>query len=215
MFTGIIEEIGVISSFTKKADHTSIEIEAMKVLTDVQLGDSIAVNGVCLTVVSFTKASFKADVMNETIKSSTLKALQGGDHVNLERAATLGSRLGGHLVSGHVDGTGVIRDIQKDDNAMLISIEPDQKLMKYMILKGSIALDGISLTIQHLELKVFTVSVIHHTLESTNLGQKKIGDSLNIEVDQIAKYTERLLGLKNDETRKEIKMNDLNKYGFI
>ncbi len=212
MFTGIIEEYGKIKSISKNTNSALIEIEASKVLKNLKVGDSICTNGVCLTVTSFTNNSFFADVMNETLKSSNLGELNQNSIVNLERAATLNTRLGGHLVSGHVDGIGIIEKIQNDGIAKLFHIKTDAANLKYMILKGSVCIDGISLTIQGLNNDSFTVSIIPQTILETNLKYKGIGDTVNIEVDMLMKFTERLL--KNNNKQNIIDNSYLEKMGF-
>lgn len=197
MFTGIIEEIGKIKSITRSSRSVVLEIQAKKVLEDTKVGDSIATNGVCLTVTSLTGGGFRADVMPETMRRSNLGTLKPGDRVNLERALCLSSRLGGHIVAGHVDGTGRITDIQRDDIAVWITISADAQLLRYMIEKGSITVDGVSLTIAYVDEAVFRVSVIPHTQEETTLTGKHTGDIVNLENDMIARYVEKLMGKEN------------------
>lgn len=193
MFTGIIEEVGKIKGIKKGAASAVLTIEAIKVLEDVSLGDSIAVNGVCLTVTSFTGKEFTADVMHETISRSSLGALRSGSPVNLERAMKADGRFGGHIVSGHIDGTGRITDIKRDDNAIWYTIGCESNIMRYIVEKGSIAIDGISLTVAKEEGTAFKVSIIPHTAEETTLSLKKTGDIVNLENDCIGKYVEKLL----------------------
>ena len=197
MFTGIIEEIGKIKSITRSSRSVALEIQAKKVLEDTKVGDSIATNGVCLTGTSLTGGGFRADVMPETMRRSNLGTLKPGDRVNLERALCLSSRLGGHIVAGHVDGTGRITDIQRDDIAVWITISADAQLLRYMIEKGSITVDGVSLTIAYVDEAVFRVSVIPHTQEETTLTGKHTGDIVNLENDMIARYVEKLMGKEN------------------
>ena len=212
MFTGIIEEMGKVKSIAKGAKSATIEISASKVVEDVRLGDSIATNGVCLTVTQFDKQSFKVDVMAETMRSSTFNHLKVGDYVNLERALKLSDRLGGHLVSGHIDGVGEIINRQKEDNAVWFTIKVPLDMTKYMIKKGSIAIDGISLTIQSITSDVLQVSIIPHTSDVTTLLQLKPGQQVNIECDLIAKHTEKLLAF--NESKKGIDFEYLTKMGF-
>lgn len=193
MFTGIIEEIGAVKVVTRGAKSSQMTIHATRVTEDLQVGDSVSVNGVCLTVTSFNESSFTADVMPETLSRSNLGQLRVGNRVNLERALQLGGRLGGHLVSGHIDGTGRIESRTKEDNADWFRISAPNNLLKYMADKGSVAVDGISLTIVNVDRSGFTVSVIPHTLSETVLTDKKSGDLVNIECDMIAKYLERLV----------------------
>jgi len=189
VFTGIIEEVGTIG----RIGGGVLAIDARRVLTDVQLGDSICVNGICLTVTSFDARHFTADVMPETIRRTSLAELKKGSPVNLERALTLSSRLGGHIVSGHIDGTGEVLSLKQEGNAVLLQIAADDALLRGIVEKGSVALDGISLTVAAVGAQDFTVSLIPHTLQSTNLHTKKKGSRVNIETDIIGKYVERLL----------------------
>ena len=170
-----------------------LEVQAKKVLEDLKVGDSIATNGVCLTVTSFTGSVFCADVMPETMQRSNLGELRAGDRVNLERALTLNGRLGGHIVSGHIDGTGKIVGREKDENAIWISVATSGELLRYIVDKGSITIDGISLTVVSVNDAGFTVSIIPHTQDETTLVKKKIGDTVNLENDVIAKYVEKLM----------------------
>ena len=193
MFTGIIEEIGTVSSVQKNGTSSFIRIKAKKILTDVHLGDSIAVNGVCLTVTDFDSSIFQADVMNETLSRSSLGSLSNGSPVNLERAMSANGRFGGHIVSGHIDGTGTIVNIQNDGIAVWYTISADNSILRYIVEKGSIAIDGISLTVAKVTNSDFSVSVIPHTAAQTNLSDKKIGSVVNLENDIIGKYVEKLL----------------------
>jgi len=193
MFTGIIEEVGSV----KSVGGGKIEILAEKVLEDVNLGDSISVNGICLTVVEFDEKSFKADIMPETVRRTSLIDAKKNTKVNLERALTLSARLGGHIVSGHIDGVGEITSLQEDKNALLMQIKTDKSILKYIVEKGSVALDGISLTVASVTDVDFTVSLIPHTREITNLKYKKVGSVINIENDVIAKYVEKLFKNEN------------------
>ena len=189
MFTGIIEELGKVDSI----GSGRLSILASKVLEDVQLGDSIAVNGICLTVTSFDRKHFTADVMPETIRRTALRELKKGSPVNLERALTLSSRLGGHIVSGHIDGTGEVESFTSEDNAVLLQVQAAPKIIHYIVEKGSVALDGISLTVAAVTEKDFTVSLIPHTREVTTLHAKQKGSPINIETDVLGKYVEKLL----------------------
>ena len=216
MFTGIIEEIGIVESILKGEKSAKLVIKAQKVLEGVKLGDSIATNGVCLTVTSFTNATFSVDVMAETIRDTNLKNLTPGSKVNLERALRLGDRLGGHLVSGHVDGIGIIRDFKREDNAIWVSIAPSSPVLKYIMHKGSIAIDGISLTVAYVDDVLFKVSIIPHTKDLTTLLSTDIGDIVNLECDMIGKYIERFLSFKEPATTKSaIDMNFLSEHGFV
>lgn len=193
MFTGIIEEVGSVTSIRKGAHSCVLTVNASRVLEDVHLGDSIATNGVCLTVTSFTSHSFSADVMHETLNRSSLGSLHIGSPVNLERAMLAGGRFGGHIVSGHIDGVGTISSIKEDDNAVWYTVEAPSNILRYIIEKGSITLDGISLTVAKVTNSNFSVSIIPHTRVQTNLASKKVGDVLNLENDLVGKYVERLM----------------------
>ncbi|MGE6489470.1 riboflavin synthase [Paenisporosarcina sp. NPDC076898] len=196
MFTGIIEEIGTVTSIKRKSHALELSIRAKVVLVDVKRGDSIAVNGVCLTVSSFTHDTFVVDVIPETFNSTTLANLSSNARVNLERAMAVNGRFGGHFVSGHVDGIGVIRSIKKESNAITKKIEVDNSLMKYMTPKGSVAVDGTSLTIFDVDRSTITISLIPTTQYDSLIGDKNVGEKVNIECDMLAKYTERILTSK-------------------
>lgn len=193
MFTGIVEEVGRVRNVKRGSSSAVLTIEAVTVLEDVKQGDSIAVNGVCLTVTDFTSTSFDADVMHETLDRSSLGALRPGSPVNLERAMKADGRFGGHIVSGHIDGTGRIMDIRRDDNAVWYTVSASQDILRYIVEKGSIAIDGISLTVAGLGPDHFKVSVIPHTAANTILSAKRTGDTVNLENDIIGKYVERLM----------------------
>lgn len=193
MFTGIVEERGRIASITQLQDAARLEIAGTIVLTDTKSGDSIAVNGVCLTVVDHRPDAFTADVMRETLVRSSLGSLEPGSPVNLERAARLDSRLGGHLVQGHVDGTGTVLDIDTQEHWTLVRVSLPQGLGRYVVEKGSITVDGVSLTVVSVDDEAFTVSLIPTTLAETTLGSRRVGDVVNLEVDAIAKYVEKLM----------------------
>jgi riboflavin synthase len=199
MFTGIVEEIGNIQGIKKGVHSAVLTIQAKKVLEDVHIGDSIAVNGVCLTVTTFSGDIFTADVMHETLNRSSLAQAKAGTPVNLERAMAADGRFGGHIVAGHVDGVGTITQIVPDDNAILYTIQADASILRYIVEKGSIAIDGISLTVAGITARDFTVSVIPHTAEQTILSQKKSGDPVNLENDLIGKYVEKLLSPRAEE----------------
>ena len=193
MFTGIIEEVGTVQSVRKGAHSAVLVVKAATVLEGLQVGDSIATNGVCLTVTAFDAASFSADVMHETLNRSSLGSLAPGNPVNLERAMPADGRFGGHIVSGHIDGTGRIQRITADDNAIWYTIGASSALLRYVVEKGSVALDGISLTVASVAPDGFSVSVIPHTQAATNLASKQVGSLINIETDVIGKYVEKLL----------------------
>ncbi|ABY91345.1 riboflavin synthase, alpha subunit [Thermoanaerobacter mathranii subsp. mathranii str. A3] len=196
MFTGIIEETGTVKNITH-GTFTKIVIKCSKVLEETKIGDSIAVNGVCLTVTNISDESFAADVMPETMRASNLKDLKTGSIVNLERALQVGRRMGGHIVTGHIDCVGKIIEKRQEKNAFIFKIAINEKFTKYIARKGSIAVDGISLTVVEDGYDYFTVSVIPHTMLKTTLGYKGVGDSVNIEVDILSKYVEKLIGKKD------------------
>jgi riboflavin synthase len=213
MFTGIIEVIGVVKSVRKGNRSSEIIISAGKIMEDIKTGDSINTNGVCLTVTSFTGDQFSADIMPESMKRSSLGILKPGHHVNLERAVRLSDRLGGHLVSGHIDDTGTIREIRKDENAVWLKITTEINVLRYIAEKGSVAIDGVSLTVTKVDAGSFDVSIIPFTQTATSLSAKKPGDIVNIECDIIAKYVERLASQK--ESEEKINMNFLSEHGYI
>lgn len=194
MFTGIIEEIGRVRALRRGARSFTLEIGARKVLEGTQVGDSIATNGVCLTVTRMDEGGFAADVMPETVERTALKRLQPGSPVNLERALTLNSRLGGHLVAGHVDATGRIASRREDDTALWLEIEAEPAVLRYVVEKGSIAIDGVSLTVARVGERSFSVSLIPHTQGVTTLHERRVGDRVNLENDMLVKYVEKLMG---------------------
>lgn len=217
MFTGIIEELGTVKAVKKGAKSAELSIEGSKIFDDIHLGDSIAVNGVCLTVTEYSGNIFKADVMNETLMRSSLGSLKTGSKVNLERAMAANGRFGGHIVSGHIDGTGVISDLTKDDIAVWVTIKTTPEILRLIVEKGSIAIDGISLTVARVSEADFAVSIIPHTGANTTLLMKNKGDVVNLENDITGKYIEKLLGLtKEQEVKSESKITRefLTKYGF-
>lgn len=196
MFTGLIEEVGTIKRVDKGAGKIYIAAKLIPNDTNgkrLAVGDSVAVNGVCLTVVDFSSFGFTADVMPETFRRTGLGELAAGSPVNLERAMAADGRFGGHIVSGHVDGTGTIAEIKEEGNAVLITVSAGSNLLRQIAEKGSIAIDGISLTVANVTERDFTVSLIPHTVKMTNLSSRKAGDSVNLETDVLAKYVERLL----------------------
>jgi len=194
MFTGIIEELGVIQEIKKGSKSSKLLIKANKVLESTKVGDSICTNGVCLTVTDLKINSFEADIMAETLRRSNLGDLKVGSKVNLERALSLQSRLGGHIVSGHIDGTGKVISLVKEDNATWVTIKTTNDILRYIVLKGSITIDGISLTVAYVDDKSFKVSIIPHTAQETTLLNKTNGDTVNLECDVISKYVEKLMG---------------------
>lgn len=193
MFTGIVEEVGIVTRIQRGTKSASIEIAGKVIFDDISIGDSVAVNGACLTVTSIGNHSFTADVMHETLRCSTLRELKSQSKVNLERAMCANGRFGGHMVSGHIDGTGIIKRIKKDDNAILYTIEAEEDILHYIVSKGSIAIDGISLTVVYVMEKEFQVSVIPHTTSATTLAARKEGNAVNLENDMIGKYVEKMM----------------------
>ena len=215
MFTGLIEEIGEIKSIQKGSKSARITIKATKIVEGTKVGDSINTNGVCLTVTELDKNSFCVDVMAETIRSSNLGKLKPGSTVNLERALRANDRLGGHIVSGHIDGIGTIIELFKEDNATWVSVETTVDMLKYIVHKGSITIDGISLTVAYVDDKIFKVSIIPHTKGETTLVLKNIGDEVNLENDMMAKYVEKILKYEDTpKEKKDISMDFLQKNGF-
>lgn len=217
MFTGIIEEVGTVRTINKTTKQSRLTVSANLVLENLKIGDSIAINGVCLTVINFDQKRFCVDVMNETIQRTAYLQLKVNSHVNLERAMQLNGRLGGHLVSGHVDGTGTIIQIKKDLNATRYTIQTTPVLLKYIVEKGSIAIDGISLTVVSVNESSFAVSLIPHTMQVTTIAYKKVNDLVNLENDLIAKYVEKWwFNNQSDEPKKQNLINQdfLKKHGF-
>lgn len=217
MFTGLIEEVGIIKSVRKNSNYASIEIKAKKVLEGLKIGDSISTNGVCLTVTEFTSETFTVDIMPESIKRSNLKDIKYGSRVNLERAMKLGDRFGGHIVSGHIDGVGLVKSYKNDGNAVWIEVEVGRDIIKYIVFKGSITLDGASVTVAEVEEDSFKVSIIPLTGEETNLLEKKVGDSINVECDLVGKYIENILNpfIEQNSLKTKIDENFLEKNGFL
>lgn len=222
MFTGIIEEIGTVKEFSKSGNSALITVECSKILNLSPLthlpphlsliGDSIAIDGVCQTVTSFDNKSFSAQVSSETLNITTFSKLKTGAKVNLERALTLNGRLGGHIVTGHIDGLAKVKNIQKESEFYNLKFETEKYLVKYIAKKGSIALNGISLTIADINSHEFSIAVIPHTFENTNLKYLKVADFVNIEVDILAKYIEKILSTNNNKTIDE---NFLRENGFF
>lgn len=207
MFTGIIEEVGNISSLNISGTSGSIKVNAFAVLQNTKLGDSISVNGVCLTVTHLENNSFTADVMAETFRRTNLGQLSNGSPVNLERAMAGNGRFGGHIVSGHIDGTGTISKIQKESNATWYYINAPQQILNLVVEKGSIAIDGISLTVAYVDKSTFAVSIIPHTSSQTILSTRKVGDIVNLENDIIGKYVQKLMGVQNNnQSQKDSKI---------
>lgn len=217
MFTGIVEELGTIKNISIQGTSGQIVIKAGKVLEGTRIGDSIAVNGICLTVISLQQDGFTADVMSETVRRSSLDTARKGDKVNLERAMAADGRFGGHIVSGHIDGTGKIIAYKQEENAVWVTIETTRKIMQLIMEKGSICIDGISLTVASVSDTSFQVSVIPHTGKETTLLKKKQGDIVNLENDIVGKYIQKLMGLEpkgDDIVKSGITMEFLEEYGI-
>ena len=206
MFTGIVEEIGTVEEIKSGRSSAVIMIKADKVLEDTKIGDSIAVNGICLTVISVGSGCFSADVMHETLNRSSLAKLSRGSLVNLERAMAADGRFGGHIVAGHVDGVGHIANIRRDDTAVWYTVHAGPEILRYVVEKGSITLAGISLTAAAVDGEGFSVSTIPHTVTQTNLSQRRRGDPVNLETDVVGKYIEKLL--RPEETKPHTPANE-------
>ena len=213
MFTGIIEEVGTIRSIQNGSNSSTLTIQGNIIFDDLHVGDSVAVNGVCLTVTTHTLNTFTANVMHETLRRSSLGSLQVGSRVNLERAMPANGRFGGHIVTGHIDDTGVIASIQKDGIAVWYTIKASEQILKYVIEKGSIAIDGISLTVASVANKNFQVSVIPHTLKYTVLSEKTVADTVNLETDLLGKYVDKLIG-GTASPQSNITREFLTKHGY-
>lgn len=218
MFTGIVEEAGTIKKLIISGNSGQIAVRAKKVLEGTKIGDSIAVNGICLTVTSLQADGFTADVMAETVRRSSLAECSAGDEVNLERAMAANGRFGGHIVSGHIDGTGVITSYRREENAVWVTIETVPEILNLIVEKGSVCIDGISLTVAKVGNTDFQVSVIPHTGEETTLLKKKPGSRVNLENDIVGKYIQKLMGLelesKGNSQSTGITMEFLEEYGF-
>jgi len=214
MFTGIIEEIGKVKAIVRHANSIKLTIAVKKILEDMHVGDSICTNGVCLTVTTFDDGSYTADVMPETMSRTNFKDLRINDLVNCERAMPANGRFGGHIVSGHIDGTGVISKMSKDDKAIRIKIETKPEILNYIVEKGSITIDGISLTVTDVSNWDFGVSIIEHTQDATTLTKKKVGETVNLENDIVGKYIEKFVGSFSAK-RDENLLNLLNDNNFL
>ena len=217
MCTGIVEEVGTIESISRGAHSAVLTIDAKVVTGDLHIGDSVAVNGICLTATTLTGHGFTADVMHETLNRSSLANLKPGSHVNLERAMAADGRFGGHIVSGHVDGVGKIIQIKRDDNAVWYTVSAGPELLRYIVEKGSITIDGISLTVARVSDSSFAISAIPHTVAVTVRAERKLGDSVNLETDIIGKYVEKLLRPAEAPAAKTsgVTMDFLAKNGFF
>lgn len=214
MFTGIVEEVGAVKQIARGQHSAVLTIRAQTVLEHTKVGDSIAVNGICLTVTRLFPDSFSADVMHETLNRSALARLASGSAVNLERAMSANGRFGGHIVAGHVDGIGHITQIRRDDTAVWYTIHAEPSILRYVVEKGSITIDGISLTVAAVDREDFSVSTIPHTVSQTNLHERRRGDPVNLETDMIGKYVEKLLRPVPAEQHSSITRELLSHYGF-
>lgn len=216
MFTGLVAELGTVQKLAQQGESYHLTVAAAKVLQNLKIGDSVAVNGACLTVVSMDDTAFTADVMPETVRLTNIGSLHAGDRVNLERTLRLCDGLDGHIVSGHVEGLGVIASRRPEGIAMVVTINTPPELLKYIIKKGSIAIDGISLTVMQVTESSFSVSLIPHTAKETTLGFKDVGDSVNLETDIIGKYVEQMLKFNPKQTQEPaLNKNMLLENGFI
>ena len=214
MFTGLVEEVGVLRSVRRGAHSSVLSIGAREILDDLKVGDSVAVNGVCLTATAIDSGGFTADVMHETLNRSSLGKLVSGSAVNLERAMAADGRFGGHIVSGHIDGIGKVAAITRDDNAIWYQIKTDSGILKYIVEKGSVAIDGISLTVAKTDSQSFSVSIIPHTAGATTLSLRKAGDVVNLENDIVGKYIEKFITFEKEKPKSGITKEFLLKNGF-
>lgn len=216
IFTGIIEETGIIQGVERGGKSSRIQIKADVVLKGTRIGDSISTSGVCLTVAEMTDSSFSADIMAETMRRSNLGRLSAGSKVNLERAVGIDGRFGGHLVSGHIDGTGAVRSMTREENAVWLSISAGEELLRYIVEKGSIAVDGVSLTVAKVDKMGFQVSIIPHTGKETTLLNQKVGDLVNLECDIIGKYVEKFISPLTGRNEKKTQLTEafLKQNGF-
>lgn len=215
MFTGIVEELGTIRAIQRGIHSAVLSVKASLVMSDLNIGDSVSVNGVCLTATGKDAGGFTADVMHETLNRSSLGSLVPGSPVNLERAMPANGRFGGHIVSGHIDGTGTIQSIRRDDNALWYTVRAAPELLRYVVEKGSVTIDGVSLTVASVEANRFSVSLIPHTAAVTVLGRKRPGDMVNLETDVIGKYVEKLLKPREEPPAKiGITLDFLTENGF-
>lgn len=217
MFTGLVAELGTVQRLARQGNSYHLTVGAKKVLENLKIGDSVAVNGACLTVVRMDDSGFTADVMPETVRLTNIGSLQPGSKVNLERTLRLCDGLDGHIVSGHVEGLGTVSEQRPEGIAVVVTISTPPELLKYIIKKGSIAIDGISLTVTEVTDTSFSVSLIPHTAKETTLGLKKVGDSVNLETDILGKYVERMLTWHQKQEGKTdtLDMNMLLENGFV
>ncbi|WP_206922384.1 riboflavin synthase [Alicyclobacillus suci] len=219
MFTGLVEELAQVRHIHVSAQGAKIELSARTILEDMQLGDSIAVNGICLTVVRMGDGAFVVEAVPETMRRTNLHTLRAGDTVHVERAMAANGRFGGHIVSGHIDGTGRISEIHPEGMAKVLTIACDKEILRYVVEKGSICVDGVSLTVMGVTSTAFEVSIIPHTRGVTRLGHAKVGDEVNLECDILAKYVERLLNLpagssENGARKSTVTFDLLQQHGF-
>lgn len=214
MFTGIIEELGTVKSLDQSAAIAKLQVFAPKIAEDIQLGQSVSVNGVCLTIVRAAQGLLCFELMPPTIQCTNFSLLKSGDKINLERALRADGRISGHLVTGHIDATGIITRKVRTGGDVVIEIKTSEQLLRYMVRKGSVALDGVSLTVSMLEKTIFGVNLIPYTLENTTLGFKKEQDLLNIECDILAKYMERLLSPQRYSSDSKVSLSFLQEHGF-
>lgn len=217
MFTGLVAELGKVQNLSRQGNSYHLTVNAVKVMNNLKIGDSVAVNGACLTVVNLTESSFTADVMPETVRLTNIGGLRSGDKVNLERTLRLVDGLDGHIVSGHIEGLGTIISKTPEEIAIIVKIQAEPALLKYVIKKGSIAIDGISLTVINVDENSFSVSLIPHTAKETTLGFKNAGDKVNLETDIIGKYVERMLMFneKKSVAKDLLSKNMLMENGFL
>ena len=215
MFTGIVEEIGYVKSFNRAPGGAKLEVNCSDILDDLKIGDSVCINGVCETVTSVNNSGFSVDVSDETLSVTNFVVLAKNDHLNLERALTLNSRLGGHIVSGHIDCKGMINSVEKLSDFYNISVMIPPEYMKYVVYKGSVAVNGISLTVSEVRKAGFSVAVIPHTYQNTNLQYLNIGKNVNIETDILGRYVEKLLSGDNNKIENNISMEFLQENGFV
>lgn len=214
MFTGIVEEVGTIENIERGSQSAILHIGCLHVLEGTKIGDSIAVNGVCLTVTRLDSHGYAADVMAETLDRSSLGALSSGSRVNLERAMPADGRFGGHMVAGHIDGIGTIRRIWRDETAVWYQIAADAGILRYIVEKGSVAIDGVSLTVARVSGQDFCVSVIPHTQQNTALAERQAGDIVNLETDVVGKYVEKLLSPPGQKEESKVTLEFLAEHGF-
>jgi len=214
MFTGLIEEIGTVKEISKKGDNLRLVIGANKIMDDISMGSSIAIDGTCLSVVKYTSNTFEVDISEETVKKTTIGGFKPGRKVNLERAIKISDRLGGHFVTGHIDGIGEIVKFDRTVDGAYLGIKASEDTIRYMIYKGSVAIDGISLTVANVDSNSIAIALIPHTIEMTNLKEKSIGEKVNIECDIIGKYIERFVNLTTDTKHSTLNTDFLKKHGY-